>query len=427
MASSTLAQWDPLLRDDYGDAIYNQLQSENNIQAMMAEDFDSDGWTGRKKVLPTKIGRNWSTGSIGAGGTLPPAGRSAYADFEVPIKDLYGRVGFERFVMEQSRSKKGSWVHVVPQEMDGLVEDMAFRRNQIGWHYGSGILARVDGALSGATTVVTKNPGNVTGTVNTNRFIYGDATSGMFLAFLHPSTNAIEGYATVTAVNANGLSFTVDTAVTCTDNAKIVTAQTATKHSLDKEPEGLLAGIDDGTYVGTYHALSRTTYPMLKSTVLSGVGTLSLDAMQQAIDAVSIKVGKSVDLFLCEHAVRRAYLMLLEADRRYTGADLKSPDGGTRAAKKPTGKQITFGDIPIMADRDAPYGCIFGLNKASWTRYVLRKPGWAEEGGGIIKHIAETDSFTAYYLLLENYHCHYPARNFRMEGITVNQLVVHSF
>ena len=29
--------------------------------------------------------------------------------------------------------------------------------------------------------------------------------------------------------------------------------------------------------------------------------------------------------------------------------------------------------------------------------------------------------------LFENYHCHKPAKNFRMEGITVNQLVVHAF
>jgi hypothetical protein len=142
-------------------------------------------------------------------------------------------------------------------------------------------------------------------------------------------------------------------------------AQTAAGHSYNAEPEGMLAGIDDGTYVSTYHNISRTTYPIMKSYVVTGVGPLSLDALQQPLDALSIQVGKGVDFLACEHAVRRAYLALLEPDRRYTGADLSSPDGGTSAAKKPTKKTITYGDIPFMVDRDAPYGMLFGINKES--------------------------------------------------------------
>jgi hypothetical protein len=37
------------------------------------------------------------------------------------------------------------------------------------------------------------------------------------------------------------------------------------------------------------------------------------------------------------------------------------------------------------------------------------------------------DEYTAFYRIFENYHCHMPARNFRMEGITVNQIAVRSF
>lgn len=425
MPGSDLTQWDPLLKDDYGPTIQNELNEENVIQAFMDTEFADESWTGRKKIVPIKIGRNWSVGSIGAGGSLPQAGRGAYKDFEIPMRDIYGRVGFERYVMEQSRNKKGSWAYVIPQEMDGLVEDLSFTRNRIGWHYGSGILALVNGAQSADTTIEVDAPGNVAGSVMGNRFLHGDSVSGMPVAFLDSSNN-VQGMAVITAVAAAGTSVTVDTAITCDDNAKVVLAQSLTKNSYNKEPEGLLAGIDDGTYVGTYHNLSRTTYPILKAYVMTSVGALSLDAIQQPIDAVSIKVGKTIDVFACEHAVRRAYLALLELDRRYTGADLKRPDGGTVAAKKPSGKAVTYGDIPILADRDAPYGMLFGINKGSWVRYVLEGGKWAEEGGSVIKWVPETDSYTAFYLILENYHCHMPARNFRMEGITVNQLVVHA-
>jgi hypothetical protein len=290
------------------------------------------------------------------------------------------------------------------------------------WGYGSGILALVNGAVAGSATVTVDAPGNVAGAVMGNRYLQ----EGQTLAFLDGSNN-VEAMATVTAVAASGLQITLDQNVTLTDNDKIVVAQIITQNSLNKEPEGILAGIDDGTYVGTYHNLSRTTYPILNSYIASAVGALSLDAIQQPIDAVSIKVGAKTDFFACEHAVRRAYLALLESDRRYTGADLMSPDGGTKAAKKPTGRNITYGDIPIVVDRDAPYRMMFGVNKASWTRYILNEGQWADEEGSTLKWVNEYDQYTAFFFMHDNFHCQAPNRNFRMEGIDVTQMAVHPF
>jgi len=426
MPGSDLSQWDPLFKDDYAPAIVNQLGDENVILKFMESETPDDTWQGRKKVIPIKIGRNWATGSIGAGGRLPQAGRSAYENFEVPMRDTYTRVGFERWVIEQSRNKKGSWQQVIPAEMEAATEDLAFQRNRVCWGYGSGILALVNGAQNADTTIEVDSPGNVAGSVMGNRYLFGDDTSGMFVAFLD-SNNVVQGTGTITGYSAAGTSITVDTPITCDDNAKIVMAQNASQNSYNKEPEGILAGIDDGTYVGTYHGLSRTQYPILKSHIVTGVGALSLDAIQQPIDAVSIRVGKTIDFFAAEHAVRRAYLALLEADRRYTGANLMAPDGGTKAAKKPTGKAITYGDIPIVVDRDAPYRMLFGINKGSWTRYVENEGQWADDDGHVMKWVSEYDQWTAFFYMLDNFHCQQSNRNFRMEGIDVTQLLAHSF
>lgn len=426
MAGSDLTQWDPLFKDDYAPAIINQLQEENNILKFMESEIPDDTWQGRQKVIPIKIGRNYSSGSIAAGGRLPQAGRSAFADFKVPMKSTYGRVGFERNVILQSRNKKGSWQQVIPTEMESLTESLSFHRNRVCWGYGSGILALVNGTITNSVTVPVDSPGNVAGSVLGNRYLYGDATAGMFVAFIDGSGN-IEATGTIAAVSSAGTAITMDAAVTLTDNDKIVIAQSSTQTSFNQEPEGILAGIDDGTYVDTYHALSRTTYPLLKSYVVTGVGGLSLDAMQQPIDAVSIRVGASVDFFAAEHAVRRAYLALLEADRRYTGADLMAPDGGTKAAKKPTGKgSITYGDIPFVIDRDAPFRMLFGVNKASWTRYVEEEGSWANEEGSVLKWVPEYDQYTAFFSIFDNFHCQQSNRNFRMEGIDVAQLIVHA-
>lgn len=430
MPSADLTSWDPLFKDDYhSGAIINSLQDENHIQDFMTSQVADESWQGRKKVVPIKVGRNHSTGSIGSRGALPQQGRSAYADFEIPMRDLYGRVGFDKYVMLQSRNKKGAFAEVVSQEMDGLVEDMAFQRNVIAWGYGSGILAKVNGTHTATTTLEVKDPLNVTGTTNANRYLMGDSVSGMFIAILDGSTpTTIKGTGIITAVNADGTDVTLDTAITAAAGDYIVRAQTATQNSYNKEPEGLLSMVDDGTYVSTYHALSRTTYPILKSYVVTGVGALSLDAIQQCIDANSIRTGGTQDMLVSEHAVRRAYLALLEYDRRYTGVDLKSPDGGTKAAKKPSGKgAITYGDIPWLVERDCPYGMLFGLKKDTFVRYYEDDGGWADEEGSVLKWVDGFDEYTAFYRLFENYHCHKPAKNWRMEGITVNQLIVRSF
>ncbi len=426
---SDLTSWDPVFKDDYSNTrIQNTLNDENQIQQFMTTDISSDGWSGRQKIVPVKVGRNWSTGSIGSKGALPQAGRSAYQDFKIPMRDVYGRVGFEEWVIKQSQNKKGAWAYVVDAEMTGMVEDLSFRRNVIGWLAGTGILALVSGTHTATTTLTTKGPGNVgTSTTMSNRYLQGDATSGMYIAILDASTQAVKATATITACAATGLTCTLDTAITAADGDYVVMAQTPTSNSYNKEPEGILAGIDDGTYVSTYHNISRTTYPLMKSYVVTGVGPLSLDAMQQPIDATSIRVGRTIDVLGMEHAVRRAYLALLLPDRRYTGADLSRPDGGTVAAKKPTGKGITYGDIPTLVDRDAPYGMIFGINKDSWVRYSETDGEWAQNEGSILKWVNGFDEYTAFYRIFENYHCHMPARNFRMEGITVNQIAVRSF
>jgi hypothetical protein len=426
---SDLTSWDPLFKEDYTNTrIMNTLNDENQIQDFMTTDVSSEGWQGRRKIVPVKVGRNHSTGSIGSRGALPQAGRSAYVDFQIPMRDVYGRVGFEEWVIKQSRNKKGAYAEVIDQEMTGMVEDLAFRRNVMGWLAGTGILALVNGTHTTATTLELKAPGNVTGTSMANRYLQGDATSGMLLAILDSSTQAIKGTATITACNTDGTDVTLDTAITAADGDYVVIAQTPTQNSYNKEPEGILAGIDDGTYVATYHGVSRTTYPIMKSYVLTSVGPLSLDAMQQPIDVVNIKVGKGVKVLGMEHAVRRAYVNLLEGDRRYTGADLSRPDGGTAAAKKPSGRRsITFGDIPFLVDRDAPYGMIFGIDPDSWVRYSETDGEWADDEGSILKWVTGYDEYTAFYRIFENYHCHFPARNFRMEGITVNQIAARSF
>jgi hypothetical protein len=428
--ATDVTSYGPMLKQTYDPVFKNQLAEQQITESFMRSDIDSESWEGSKRVIAVKVGRNHAAGSIGAGGALPQEGRGSWADFEVQCRDTYTRVGFDQYVMRQARSKKGAFAEVTATEFEGAFDDLLRHRNRMMWGYGSGILALVKGAQVAQTSIDVDAPGNVAGSVGGNRYIAGDSTSGMYVAFINTS-GVVQGTAFVTDVSDDGDSITVDTAITCDDNCKIVVAQTPTQHSLNKEPEGLLAGIDDGTYVTTYHNLSRTTYPILKATTITSVGPLSLDAWQQGLDAQAIRTRTSIDFILTELGVRRAYLSLLEMDRRYTGADLMSPDGGTRAAKtplpKPNGrKAITYGDLPFIADPDGHFGMALGINKASWTRYVLAEGEWDDDGGGVLKWVPGFDQWTAFYRIMDNFHCQYPNRNIRWEGIDTDEMFVRA-
>lgn len=431
MPAADPTSWAPMLKETYDESFKNQLAEDHITEAFMDSEIDSSRWEGKKRILPVKIGRNYAAGSIGVKGALPQAGRATWKNFEVTARDTYTRVGFERYVMEETRNKKGAFGEVVATEMESAYEDYLFHRNRMMWGYGSGILCLVNGALTGTGTTVTVDaPGNVAGSTLGNRYLHGNADAGMYVHIVNASS-VVQAQGFITAVSNDGTTFDLDANVTCDDNAKVIIAQTPSQNSYNLEPEGILAGVDDGTYVSTYHNLSRTTYPQLKSQVITGVGAFSLDAIQQGVDAVAIRTGKSLDLFFAEFAVRRAYLALLELDRRYTGADLMSPDGGTKAVKKPMpkvggGKAITYGDLPIFADRDCLFGDLFGINKESWTRYVLAEGEWDNTDGSMLKWVSGFDQWTAFYRCLDNFHCQRPNVNVRWEGIDVNQIIVRA-
>ena len=415
--------YDAMLKDTYdNEAVLNSLNQENEGLAWM-ESVEADPTQGRQHVIPIRKSRNFAAGAIPVRGALPQAGRSEWDKWLIDMRVNYTRVGIDRWTMNRTRNDRGAFEEAWGLEMKKAVEDLAFVRNRQTWGYGKGVLAKVTGSHVAQTTVELKDPGGVVGTFLANRYIQ----IGMFVHVIDGTTpTTIKGYGTVTAVNADGTDITLDTAVTCTTGDLVVPAQSATQNSYNVEPEGFLAMVDAGTYVAVYHNITRASVPVSCAQVITSVGTLSADAMQQWIDAVSIAVGGTVDVMTMHHDTARAYLALTELDRRYTGTDLTNPDAGTKRAKKPSGKgSLAYGNIPFLVDRDHPFGMVMGLKKNTFMRLVWPDVGWADEQG-IVKWVQGFDEFTAYYRLPENPHCTEPARNFRADGITTSQLVVRS-
>lgn len=432
----TLTAFDAVLKEVYGPRVEEQLNTKNPLAEWIDEN-DSSDWTGREVTYPIHVGRNQGVGASAEGDPLPAAGQQGHATVKISARYNYGRIELTGQVIKASLQNKGAFTRAMDSEIAGLVRDLANERERQNFSAGNGVLALVNGEQTSTsnTTILVDSPYGVSPTTNGARFL----ERGAFYAVINASSKVVEGTFTCgnTLSSTGGyiIASAITTGVTFSDNAFIVrNKQVAgivtdgSKNSYDKETMGLLGIIDDGTYAGTLSNVNRTTYPIFKSYVIGSVGALSLDAIQRGIDAADEMGGGDFGangVFFTGYDTRREYLKLLQADRRYSGADLSSPDGGTRKAALKSGGEITYGDRPWKVSKKAPYGTLFGMLKGTVTRYINVRGEWADEDERILRNVAGYDKWEAFYRIFDNYHADRPNECFRLDGITTSPAILH--
>lgn len=413
-----------LRKEFYENTTVSQIENKNRIGKSFGE-ADAPTVDGRRVVYPLHIGRNTGVMSSVEGATLPTAGRQNFVDVHIPLRKVVGRINVTKDVIDASRTNRGSFKRAMSTEMDGLVRDISDYRNEMICGYGTGIVARVATTGSANATTVTLNaPGGFTGTTNPNRYIQANQLLALVRA------GAVIGiYSVVAPVESgtyNQMTVSANTLTATADDYLVRAAATGTTLITDTDWQntfmGLFGLVDDGTYVRVLHGVDRQSYPVFRSFVVANVSSLALDSMQRAFDAADMKGDGTINEMWCEHGVRRAYLTLLEADRRYTSEKLMNPDGGTKAVK---GGDITFGGVPLKVERDFPYGTLVGVDKDVLQRYVGVRGQWEDEDGRILDRSANTHDFTALWYMKDNFMIERPNTCFRMDGITTTSLAIH--
>ena len=424
------ATLDALLKEDYGPAIRNQMNDETPELELFEN--DSSPWQGRERLEAIHVNRNRGSYFTAEGGNIPTAGRQQIENMRLPMRYHHGAIQVTKQLMLASRSNEGAFARGMRLEMDRLLDDMRVQRRFAIWGDGRAVRCLINGGHGTIATVTVDAPGGFAGSTNGSRFI----NVGDQVAFVLPTTGALRAGGTreVSAVAAAGTSFTVsavlDTAVD--DNDYVVKAYGSdaslniNNTDYNHAPMGLSGIVDNGGLINLFFGLSRTSFPILQSTVISSVGALSADVIQRAID-VTMRVGNSQIAFhLMDPSVVRAYLALAESDRRYMGADLKSPDVGTVAAKNSWNTGLNFGGIPLKRGIDAPYGTWFGVDNRSFVRYVADAGSWVDEDGAVLRRdVTAVDTFLGQYRIYENFAALRPNQSFRLDGITATVIAAH--
>jgi len=148
---------------------------------------------------------------------------------------------------------------------------------------------------------------------------------------------------------------------------------------------GLAAIVDDGTTVGTYGTLSRTTYTTIKGTITSSSGTLTLAKMDTLYNAATSGSQKPT-IGVTPEAVFSLYGQLLQPQERIskdvsqikTQGNYGKPGTGFYSGTGFTG--LFFKGFPILGDEKATSGSLFFLNEDYIDFYAL-DPAKASKAG----------------------------------------------
>lgn len=388
-------------------------------------------FAGQEIVYDAHVQRNISPMFCGEDGAFADAGAQQSIKVHIGQRKLMARVRLTSEAIHDSMKSEGAFTAARKDEMTRIIDDIARMEEYALSSDGRGVMALLQGDPGASTTVELDSPGGIAGADFGNRFIL----PGMYIGCIDPATGDLRaGIRKVTACNSDGTDVTIDAAAVAAwaDNDYVVqVANSAVTDVLDTSFEhgfwGLTALFDDGTYRNNYFNVDRSAWQQYQTYVKASTGAMSLDLFQQVSDVVDQKLGGSIDLMTAHHSVRRLYLSLLEADRRYSGNNLMKPDGGTAAFKQ---GDISMGEVPITAIRTHPLAMMFLLDtkNSGFVCYGSEKGKWVDEDGQVLIRVGSgtsaRDSFEAWYRKRLQYHVRYPGKNARLDGITGQSLIV---
>lgn len=382
MAGQTLALADAVLKDDYQGPVRDQINNDCKITAQAIK--NRRDFAGRRAIVPLKVSRNTGIGARLEGEVLPAAGNAGYVDQLVTVKSNYGKMRLTRHVIAAMKSDRGSFLRAIQSETDELKGTAARDYNRQSWGLGTGDIAAVKDNSTTGTNVITL-------AATTPEQTMWDLSEGMVIdvgtaAGVAPTNRASNRM--ITSVDIDAKTVTVSGAGFTQSSADAIYRQgSGGTGANQREITGIQANVGTGTLWG----VNPSTYPSWKSLVDSNSGTLralSENLVAKNMMRAQNRSGKRVNQLWCEGGVYRAAANLLQAQKRFVNA--AQLEGGSMGLEFAVEGQ----SVPLMHDRDAPAGKLFGLCTDELTEYVLEDWQFDDLDGSTLR--LATDGSQAY-------------------------------
>ena len=385
---ATLATIEPLLKEVYRGRVVEQLNDE--ILTLKRITRSSNGVTnetgGKYVTFPIHTRRNSGIGSRHEYEALPTPGKQGHAAARVGLKYGYGGLQLSGQAISLSDTDPKAFAKALDDEVNGLKNDVKKDMNrQI---YGSG-----NGAVGVIKTTATTS---TTWAVTDARLFQID----MVVDLITLPTTVVKAGVTVTGISlatgANTITVSATSAVTAGDI--IVRAGSGPSAAGNRELTGLTAIVDDS---GMIYNIDPSSEPEWKSVVSSNGGTnraLSEALMIQMADEIRTRGGSTTVIFQ-SLGIRRAYFNLLSQLR--STVNTQSFTGGFSGLAFTTDK----GEIPTVADVDAPLNKQWFINEDTFTFYRDKDWDWFDRDGSMWKQVRDANGdYDAWYARLVEYH-----------------------
>lgn len=387
----TLSTADNALKEVYLGVVSNQLNTNINPLLARINQTTSDVWGKEiRKIAPYGI-----NGGIGAGtedGELPTSAGNTYAQFVLPLKNLYGRLEISDKAIRASENSSGAFVNLLNAEMDGLIKASAFNFGRMLYGDGTGFLAEISTNTTSSVTV--------------------DSTTNLIEGMVVDIISA-DGEIQHNSLRIKSIDRT-NKVVTFTTSPLTIDGETGNKlciqGSYNNEITGLSAIFKS---TGSLYGLNRSSYswmtPYMKDIAESSNKTdISEVVMQRAIDDLDEISNSKVDFIVCSSGVKRNYQSYLASYR--SNVDIMNLEGGFKA--------ISYNGIPVMSDRFAPQNTMYLLNTSEFNLHQLCDWKWLEsEDGRVIKQTPGKPTYQATLVKYADIICSKPSGQAKITGI----------
>lgn len=347
----TLTDLTPILKEVYEGGIVEQLSNETSAWNRVNQKVkDSDRFGGKYIDFPIHTRRNSGIGSRNEMEALPTAGAQGYEEAHVKWRHDYAAIAITGQAIELANTDYQAFSDALSEEKDGIVRDIAKERNRQFFGDGSGTRTLVTGAISGTTIPVADvtqlDEGGIYDIVPTG----GGTPRG---------TVTVTGYDDTPGANTITVNATVA--------GVVATDRLVRKGSFNREINGLGSIINSTTPL---YGIDPATVKVWRSTVHGNAASptdLSELRLTRMADAIKIKGGKPSVMYT-SYGVLRAYFALLTSQRRFVNTQKFDSGHSGLTFQSPSG-----GEVPFIADSDAPKGQIQFVDESQLTYYVRHK------------------------------------------------------
>ena len=389
--TATLARIGGLLKVTYG---RQYIYEQQNKAAVTRKDFSKAPETARMGgdhyEIPARLqGNRAAIQPQLSSDALATPNRQVEQKFQVFDRMYSGTIRVFEKDIENTEGNDRAFINHLDDEVNQMIEDFLKVQNIDTFMDGSGILSTISSGTTSATQTLLVS--TAFGAFGSRYLVKGDVVD-VYDSTLTTSRTGGNGVAvnSITRSSGGGNATVVFSASVATTTNDVVVRGAG---HVNQSYNGLWSATNNDT--GTFQALSRNTYPILKSNVVDAAGAaLSETHLQQVLSTVEINAGTDIPIeeFRCHQAQWDAYVSLGYAQKRFMNDKL---DKGYQS--------IDYNGLPFKKDVDCPPAAVFALTMQCVQNGIMKPLGWMDREGNMLKWDAGYAAYKAVALEFGNF------------------------